>query len=178
MNFQHVSFLAGLPLMLAMSLGAHAQQSNVARTLMNTSEAVATRSEANGLTEADKVAGQIWGLSTEEMGRVKLLMKGPRGAFSVGNISPIEVLGIHAKSDAERTKYAEMFAKAFHADVERSLAWNKEFYVAMARLYPNEPVYDYRKALKVDAPVGSADVAGVPRFLLKSEQKTAAPARK
>ncbi len=96
MKSQKLCYLVGLPLMLAMSFGAHAQ-SNVARTLLNTSEATATRSEANGLTEADKVAGQIWGLSTEEMGRVKLLMKGPRGAFSVGNISPIEVLGIHAR---------------------------------------------------------------------------------
>ena len=71
--------------MLAMSLGVHAQ-SNIAKTLLNNSEATATRSEANGLTEADKVSGQIWGLSTEEMGRVKLLMKGPRGAFSLSLI--------------------------------------------------------------------------------------------
>lgn len=177
MTFQIIRFFVGLPLLVAMSVGVHAQ-SHVARTLINSSEVNASRSEANGLTDSDKVAGQIWGLSTEEMGRVKMLMKGPRGAFSVGNISPIEVLGIHAKSEAERIKYAEMFAKAFHADVERSLAWNKEFYMAMARLYPNEPVYDYKKAVKADAPVGSADVAGVPRFLLKSEQKTAAPARR
>lgn len=145
---------------------------------MNNSDVVATRSDVNGLTESDKVAGQIWGLTTEEMGRVKLLMKGPRGAFSVANISPIEVLGIHARTQAERTKYAELFAKAFHADVERSLAWNKEFYKVMARLYPNEPVLDYSKVAKVDASVGAADIAGVPRFVLKSEQKTPVAAKK
>lgn len=52
--------------------------------------------------------------------RAKVLLLGPRKAFSVENLSPIETLGIHARSDAERRKYAEMFVRAFRSDVERS----------------------------------------------------------
>ena len=48
----------------------------------------------------------------------------------------MEALGIHARTDAERRKYAEMFARAFHADVERSLAWNQAFTEAIGAPLP------------------------------------------
>ncbi|MDP1894956.1 MAG: hypothetical protein Q8K87_12585, partial [Hydrogenophaga sp.] len=52
----------------------------------------------------DLLVAQIWGLSTEEMVRAKVLLKGPRASFSVENLSPVEALGIHARDEKERTK--------------------------------------------------------------------------
>ena len=115
----------------------------------------------------DLLVAQIWGLSNEEMIRAKVLLKGPRAAFSVQNLSPVEALGIHARDEKERVKYAEMFAKALQADVERSLAWNRTFMEVQARLYPNQAVVDYSGLPQVTAPTATADMMGVPRTMVK-----------
>ena len=127
------------------------------------------------LDDRDRLLAQIWNLSQEEMIRAKVLLEGPRKSFSVANLSPIEALGIHARNDAERRKYAELFARAFHADVERSLAWNQAFTEAMGRLYPNEPIIDYSGGTPVAAPVGAADALGVPRSLVIDQSPSAQP---
>lgn len=145
-----------------------------------------TQTATNELTTHDRIVGEIWGLSTEEMARAKVLLQGPRANFSVENLSPVEALGIHARSEAERRKYAELFAKAFHDDVVRSLAWNRAYQEAITRLYPNEPMIDYSGLPKVSAPVGSADAMNVPRYMLlnggaapsSTSSSTSAPAPK
>lgn len=124
----------------------------------------------------DRLVAQIWGLNDKEMRRAKVLMEGPRKAFSVENLSPIEVLGIHARNDAERKKYAEKFARALHEDVQRSLAWNDAFAEAMQRMYPNEPVVSHAGLDPVLVPTGSADLAGVPRSLVIDPAQGSAPA--
>ena len=98
------------------------------------------------LEPLDHVTAQYWELSVAEMRRAKLLMRGPRGAFSDPRISPVEVLGVHARSDAERRKYAELFARMLHEDTERVLAWNRAGANALRRLYPDAPVFELRGA--------------------------------
>ena len=115
------------------------------------------------LDDREKLLAQIWGLSNEEMVRAKVLLEGPRKTFSVPNLSPVEALGIHARTDAERRKYAEVFARALHQDVERSLAWNNAFTEAMQRMYPNEAVVDFTGVPKSNASIGAADALGIPR---------------
>lgn len=157
--------------------GAQAQQqrTQVQRT-QEAQSATAASSIYGTLTERDRLLGQIWDLSDEEMLRAKVLLEGPRKSFSVENLSPVEALGIHARSDAERRKYAEKFARAFRADVERSLAWNQAFTEAMQRLYPNDPVVDYTGLPAAAAPVGAADALGVPRALVFEPATNRAPA--
>jgi len=117
-------------------------------TQVGTRSSVSTNSAAGqtSSTQADateQLQAQFWGLSLEEVRRANLLMKGPRGAFSAPNITPVEVLGIHARSDAERQKYAEQFARILRADTERVLAWTVAHAQATAKLYPNDPVIDF-----------------------------------
>ena len=97
------------------------------------------------LDPLDVVAARYWGLTLEEMERAKLLMSGPRGAFSDPRISPVEVLGVHARSAAERNSTPSSFARMLHEDTERVLAWNLAGSRAIQRLYPNEPVIDLGK---------------------------------
>lgn len=149
----------------AQSASAATAQRKVQEVSSTADTAAASAADAGGiqLNATDVLSANIWGLSKEEMLRAKILLQGPRKAFSVENLSPIEALGIHARSDAERRKYAEMFVRAFHTDVERSLAWNRAFTEAMARMYPNEPVVDFSRMPKVQASVGAADALNVPR---------------
>jgi len=137
------------------------------QTALGRATAAGTQTDAsaplpNGLTKHDLVLARIWGLSTEEMQRANLLLQGPRAAFSAPNLTPIEALGIHARTPQERRKYAEMFAKAHHQDVERVLAWASEYESAMRRLYPVNPAIDFTGVPMVHATPGQADAAKIP----------------
>jgi integrating conjugative element protein (TIGR03759 family) len=109
--------------------------------------------------------------------RAKLLKLGPRGAFSVANISPVEILGIHARSDAERQKYAELFARAQLADVQRVLAFQRAYDQAIGQLTAGMPVISYAGLPKVQAPEGAAEFAHVPRSQLIGGGLELEPAR-
>jgi len=95
------------------------------------------------LDQADVLEARYWGISVAELHRARILMRGPRGAFSDPRISPVEVLGVHARSEAERAHYAELFARLLHDDAERVLAWQRAGTEAMRRLYPNDKVVDF-----------------------------------
>lgn len=57
-------------------------------------------------------------------------------------ISPIEVLGIHARDEAERQRYAESWARAMREDAGRILAFQQAYDAAGRRLYPDAPLID------------------------------------
>jgi integrating conjugative element protein (TIGR03759 family) len=69
-------------------------------------------------------------------------MQGIRGSISPATISPIEVLGIHARDDAERQRYAEVWAHAMYEDAGRILAFQHAYDAATKRLYPNVSLID------------------------------------
>jgi hypothetical protein len=80
-----------------------------------------------------------WGLNLDEYRRYEALMKGMRGSISDPRITPIEVLGIHARSEAERQKYAEIFARLMAEDTERVLQFQLAYQANFKRLFPNLP---------------------------------------
>ncbi|MEW8015107.1 MAG: TIGR03759 family integrating conjugative element protein [Candidatus Sedimenticola endophacoides] len=83
-----------------------------------------------------------WNLSVDEYARYRSFMEGVRGSFSVPTISPLEVLGIHAKTPEERRLYAERLVHLLHADTERVLAFQREVDAAWKRLYGHESMFD------------------------------------
>lgn len=99
----------------------------------------------NAQTASDIEQARVWGLTVEEVQRARQLMQpgSPRATFSSPNISPVEVLGIHAQTAAERTRYATLFAKALRADTERVLAWTATYGQVTKRLYPNEMLLNF-----------------------------------
>ena len=156
---------------------AHAQSRAINQTLEQQTQTGEARQQRvarlhSQLDANDLLVAQIWGLSNEEMIRAKVLLKGPRAAFSVENLSPVEALGIHARDEKERVKYAEMFARALQADVERSLAWNNTFTAVQARLFPNQAVLDFSGQSSVAVPTATADMMGVPRTLVQDPAAT------
>ncbi|WP_198972639.1 integrating conjugative element protein [Xylophilus sp. ASV27] len=149
-------------------------QVRTSRTAEGSSTAAITEAARTQADATDRALREMWGLSAEEMQRAKVLALGPRASFSVDKLSPLEVLGIHARTDAERRQYAERLARLFREDVERSIAWDREMQAAMARLYPNEPMVSYEGLPRVRSSVGAADMANVPRGQIV-EQAAPAP---
>ncbi|MET0003341.1 MAG: TIGR03759 family integrating conjugative element protein [Candidatus Thiodiazotropha sp.] len=96
----------------------------------------------NVLSATDLAHARLWGLSETEWRRYKQLMQGIRGSISPATISPIEVLGIHARDDAERQRYAEVWAQAMYEDAGRILAFQRAYDAATKRLYPNMSLID------------------------------------
>ncbi len=148
-----------------------------AQTQLGQSNAQRTAQAHSRLDANDLLVAQIWGLTEEEMIRAKVLLKGPRANFSVANLSPLEALGIHARDDKERQRYAEMLARALQADVERSLAWNRAFQQAQKRIYPDQKVVEFSGLPVVEGSTAAADMLGVPRALVKDPANPLAPTK-
>ena len=102
----------------------------------------ASTTGANTLSATDLARARLWDLSETEWQRYKQLMQGIRGSVSPSTISPIEVLGIHARDEAERQRYAEAWARAMYEDVGRILAFQRAYDAAGKRLYPNQLLID------------------------------------
>ncbi|MEA3241815.1 MAG: TIGR03759 family integrating conjugative element protein [Pseudomonadota bacterium] len=132
------------PIILTFALVA--SHSTVATELINTQVKQTGQDdsaiEANTLSALDLARARIWELSEVEWRRYKQLLQGIRGSISPSTISPIEVLGIHARDEAERQRYAEIWARAMHEDVDSILAFQRAYDAAGKHLYPNEPLID------------------------------------
>jgi len=83
-----------------------------------------------------------WGLDETQWQRYQTLMQGVRGSVSPSTLSPIEVLGIHARSTDERRHFAEQWAVMMREDAERILAFQRAYDEAQRRLYPNGLLID------------------------------------
>jgi len=102
---------------------------------------------------------RAWGLSEVEWRRYQSLMLGIRGSVSPETLSPIEVLGIHARDAGERRRYAELWARAMFEDAERILAFQRAYDEAAQELYPGIPLIDAAKRQPKNREVASLDGA-------------------
>lgn len=114
--------------------------------------ALALASVAPGAFGAETVAGRVaepeirdsgrraaaWNLSAEDWTRYEELMDGRRGVWTPG-ADPLLVLGAHARTAAERRRFAEAFVLAEHRRVEGELAFERAVRAAWARLFPGQP---------------------------------------
>lgn len=94
------------------------------------------------LSPTDKARATIWDLSNTEWRRYQTLMDGIRGSISPATLSPIEVLGIHARDEGERRRYAERWARLMRDDAERILAFQHAYDRAWKRLFPSDRLID------------------------------------
>jgi len=86
-----------------------------------------------------------WALTDREWNQYINLMQGTSGHY-YKNLSPPEVLGIHADSAEEQRHFAEIAAKLEHDKLERELRFNAAFHEATTRFYSTEPMiqsFDY-----------------------------------
>ena len=102
-----------------------------------------------------------WGLSVEEWTRYRGLMQGPLGVYSP-HIDPLTALGIEARSDQERQRYAELQVAAEAQRVEKLLAYQRAYDDAWQRLHTDMPrviLPDAGPAFSPVVPVASGRLA-------------------
>lgn len=76
-----------------------------------------------------------WGLTLDEWKRYESLMEGQRGNWSP-NLDPITALGVEARNDAERMRFARLLVEVEKKRVERELAFQRAYDQAWRELYP------------------------------------------
>lgn len=93
------------------------------------------------LSETQMHEAQVWGLTEDEEKRYVHLMQNRSGIYYEGlHQTPIDILGINAQSDAERTHFAELAARQEAQKISKNIAWNNAFYKAYNALYQDVPV--------------------------------------
>ncbi|MBH9320738.1 TIGR03759 family integrating conjugative element protein [Pseudomonas aeruginosa] len=83
----------------------------------------------------DDLVATEWGLQPQEWARYRELMDGPLGIYSP-NLDPLSALGIEARPDEERRRYAELQVQVEARRVEKLLAYQRAYDEAWQRLNP------------------------------------------
>ena len=102
-----------------------------------TSATVPGRERPVVTVRSDELLARDWGLSAEDWARYRKLMQGPLGVYSP-NLDPLTALGIEARSDEERNRYAELQVQAESKRVGKTLAYQRAYDAAWKRLYPGQ----------------------------------------
>lgn len=123
-----------------MAVPAFAQSVSTTQTSTTPHETTSTP-----LSATERARSNAWGLSDTEWRRYQDLQLGIRGSVSTINLSPIEVLGIHARDSGERRAYAERWARAMREDAERILAFQHAYDAAAKRLFSGQTLIDVGK---------------------------------
>jgi len=153
---QRTVVVLGAVLLLSCARGAYAAE---------TADGVVRESES-----ADSARGAAaWRLTREDWRRYEALMGGRRGTWSP-DADPLLVLGAHARTEAERRRFAEAFVVAEHERVEGELAFERAVQAAWTRLFPGRP--------RISVPVGTPPAANVDRYALVVERDCAGCGRR
>jgi integrating conjugative element protein (TIGR03759 family) len=122
---------------LALSLAIAATDAGAQPAPVTTSRA--TQSQVQNSTDAalDERRAKDWGLRLEEWARYRQLMQGPLGIYSP-DLDPLTALGIEARSDEERNRYAELQVQAESRRVDKTLAYQRAYDAAWKRLHPGQ----------------------------------------
>jgi integrating conjugative element protein (TIGR03759 family) len=136
------ALLLPVALLIAASATTSARAAEVGSPQTQSTRIETVRTDQTSLSRTDIARARVWGLSETEWRRYQSLMQGIRGSVSPETISPIEVLGIHARDEAERRRYAERWAQAMWEDAERILAFQRAYVEAGRRLYPGVQLID------------------------------------
>lgn len=126
-----------LALGVIFSANLHAAQSTteeVKTDVVETPTSGQNSSVELSFTTAKKASS--WGLEVDEWKRYETIMEGPRGYWSPG-LDPLTALGVEAKTDAERMRYATLQVIAEFNRVEGELAYQRAYNQAFKKQFPD-----------------------------------------
>lgn len=92
--------------------------------------------QPNTQTNHDQHLAHEWGLSVEDWTRYRELMQGPLGTYSP-NLDPLTALGIEARSDEERRRFADLQVRAEASRTEKILSYQRAYDAAWQHAFPN-----------------------------------------
>lgn len=93
------------------------------------------------LNDAQRQETKVWGLDEKEEKRYLQLMQSRSGVYYKNlRMTPIDILGLNARDDAEREHFASLAARQEAQKVAQNIAWNNAFYKAYNALFKDVPV--------------------------------------
>ncbi len=92
--------------------------------------------------DTELIDDSLWQLDQSELERAETLKASFRQYISDRQISPLEVLAIHARTDAERNRYARRWAQLMIEDAERVLAFQRAYDSAVRDLLDDQPLIE------------------------------------
>lgn len=93
------------------------------------------------LNEKELHEASVWGLTLDEEKRYVQLMQNRSRLYYQGlHQTPIDVLGINARSELERDHFATLAARQEAQKVAKNIAWNNAFSKAYNELFKDIPV--------------------------------------
>jgi len=113
---------------------------DVAQYTTKASELPASHSEATD-SAAIELRAKHWSLDLSEYQHYQRLMEGPLGKWNP-DIDPLMALGMFAESDAQRQRYAELYAQQEYALTDRVLQFQRAYHAAFSRLYPSTRLFE------------------------------------
>lgn len=97
-----------------------------------------------------------WNLDQTEWTRFQALMQGPLGVYSP-NLDPLTALGIEARNEAERTRYAELQVRIETERVTKLLAYQNAYDRAYKRMSPDVLPVNLLGSASQASPVETSD---------------------
>ncbi|WP_019334073.1 TIGR03759 family integrating conjugative element protein, partial [Pseudomonas syringae] len=125
--------LAGIVLLTPLGM-ANAANNSSAQSNSREQQSALLNSQSQS---SDEMLARDWNLSPQEWQRYQTLMQSSRGVYSPG-LDPLTALGIEARTDEERRRYAELQVKAEAQRTAKELAYQRAYDDAFKRLYPNQ----------------------------------------
>ena len=93
------------------------------------------------LNEQQLHEAKVWELTLEEEKRYVLLMQNKSSIYYKGlRQTPLDILGLNARTETERNHFAELAAFQEAQKVSKNIAWNNAFHKAYIKLFQNVPV--------------------------------------
>ncbi|RUQ85142.1 TIGR03759 family integrating conjugative element protein [Legionella septentrionalis] len=93
------------------------------------------------LTEDQLNQAKVWGLTAEEEKRYLQLLQSRSGVYYKNlRLTPVDILGLNARTDSERKHLAEIAAIHEAQKVAQNIAWNNAFYQAYNQIFQDVPV--------------------------------------
>ncbi|MEE5091725.1 TIGR03759 family integrating conjugative element protein [Xanthomonas euvesicatoria] len=130
------ALIAGLALATVSNAQALAQAPNSDASRIRQSQ-----SQPLNNARDDERQAREWNLRAEDWSRYRALMQGPLGTYSP-NLDPLTALGIEARSEEERRRYAELQVQAEALRVEKTLTYQRAYDAAWQRLHPAQQRVD------------------------------------
>jgi integrating conjugative element protein (TIGR03759 family) len=128
----------GAALALAL-LNAGVMSPALAQNVRTYTSTVAPGKEQTSSTRAsDESKAREWGLKAEEWVRYNELMQGPLGVHSPG-LDPLTALGIEARSEEERRRYAALQVQVEARRVDKILAYQRAYDAAWQQQFSGQP---------------------------------------
>ena len=128
--------------MLLLSTTNPVAAQETARTATDITQSASSNDGETALSITEQHQAKSWNLDESEWRRYRQLMLGIRSSVSDARLSPVEVLGIHARDEAERRHYARRWAEAMREDAERVLAFQRAYDAAAEQLFVGLPLID------------------------------------